>query len=173
MGDAISLSYTNVDSSDDGDYSQNFPDIAAVKDGDDIILDCVWIENDDNDEVYYKRSTDGGNSFGNQIQIDDDGSMEFRSVAIDSYISIDYSSNPPETLGLCHIIWSTGTDVYYKDKSLSNGTWEDFDDDPIDGATTGYNEEYVDVSTSAPTPSIITAYAVWDVDGTAVFFGWV
>jgi hypothetical protein len=174
MGDAISLSYTNVDSSDDGDYSQNFPDIAAVKDGDDIILDCVWIENDGyNDEVYYKRSTDGGNSFGTEELIDDDGSMEFRSVAIDTFISTIYTYTPPRTIGLCHIIWSTGTDVYYKDKTLSLGTWDNFDNNPIPGATTEYNEEYVDVSTSAAISSVITAYAVWDVEGTAVFFGWV
>ncbi len=164
----ISLSYTNVYSSDGGDYSQNFPDIAAVEVGEDIILDCVWIENDGyNDEVYYKRSSDGGGSFESQIQIDDDGFMELRSVAVDSFIVF---SDPP--VKRCHVIWTTGDDVYFRDR-IDDGTgdWKSNFEDQENGATTQWEEYFVDVSTSSPDSISITAYAAWGVEGTAVFFG--
>lgn len=168
------LGNVQVDTSDDGDLSQDYPDIAVVRDGQSVIVDCVWVENDDNDEVKYKRSTDGGSSFGSEVLIDDDGDMSLRSVAVDSCISIIYTFNPPRIIGLCHVIWTTGTNVYYKDKTLVNGNWGNFDPNPVDGATTiQYDEDFVDISTSTSIPSLITAYAVWDVDGTAVFFGWV
>jgi len=158
-----------VDTSDDGDLSQDYPDIAVVEDGQNVIVDCVWIENDDNDEVKYKRSTNGGSGFGSEVLIDDDGYMSLRSVAVDSYIIT--STNPD--VKRCHVIWTTGTDVYYKDKWSTSGNWNYGFGPQTNGATTQYDETFVDISTSKPIGlSNITAYAVWDVDGTAVFFGW-
>ena len=162
-----------VDTSDDGDLSQDYPDIAVVEsaDGQNVIVDCVWIENDNSDEVKYKRSTNGGSSFGSEVLIDDDGYMSLRSVAVDSCVSIT-KQNPLHSKERCHVIWTTGNDVYYRDRLGTDGNWGGNFGPQKDGATTQYNEAFVDVSTSAPTPSSIIAYAVWDVSGTAVFFGW-
>jgi len=164
----LSTTTVYVDTSDDGDLSQDYPDIAAVIDDPNIIVDCVWIENDNNDEVYHKRSTNGGISFGSETQIDDDGDMNLRAVAVDSYI---ISSTNPE-IKRCHVVWTTGTNVYFRDKWSTNGTWNYGFGIQTNGATTQYDEEFVDISTSEPPyTSNITAYAVWDVQGTAVFFG--
>jgi len=141
-----------VDTSNGGDGSQDYPDIAAVDDNGTIIVDCVWIENDDNDEVKHKRSINGGSSFGSETQIDDDADIK-----------------------RCHVIWTTGTDVYYRDwlSNATTGVWNPSGfGSQTDGATTQYDEAFVDVSTSASSSTKITAYAVWDVEGTAVFFGY-
>jgi len=160
----------DVNTSDDGDLSQDFPDIAVVEsdDGKNIIVDCVWIENiDNNDEVKYKRSTNGGTSFSENYQISDDGYMSLRSVAVDSFVSPTVTGSVER----CHVVWTTSTDVYFRDRFGIDGSWGFFGSQ-TDGATTQYSETFVDVSTSATSPSVITSYAVWQADGTAVFYGY-
>jgi hypothetical protein len=96
--------------------------------------------------------------------------MSLRSVAVDSFIIT--TTDPVEKR--CHVIWTTGTDVYFRDwVNDLQGKWDSNEfDNQQDGATTQWEEYFVDASTSTyPSSNIITAYAVWGVEGTAVFFG--
>lgn len=174
---------TQVTNSTNGDLSQDFPDIAVVEsaDGNDIIVDCVWIENeDDNDRVFYARSSDGGQSIDDDcpFAIDDgnNGCMELRAVAIDMCVTTFLFE--PYSHERCHVIWTSpkpygNRDVYYWDRLGSGGDWDEL---YICTAKVGANmvefsETFVDASTSSTSPSVIKAYATWQVQGTAVFFG--
>lgn len=162
----------NICEAYDQDEILGYPDIAVIgpTSGAGNTVDCVWINHtNDNEIVQYSRSTTGGSTFADPSQISSDGSMELRAVAID--MNESYDPIIPKTQYRCHIIWTTAYDVYYRERTGSDASWNEFGS-PQDGATEEeYTEDFVDASTSEISPGAIGVYATWQVDGTAVFIG--
>lgn len=175
---------TTIATSTVGTYGLGYPDIAVVGRtvhkstglGSGNTVDCVWISNEDNnEEVEYARSSNGGADF-TYITIDDNspgGDMSLRSVAIDMNISI-VGGTPTYR---CHIIWTTGSHIYYMDRVIDTqfGYWDDMPDpnDRERGTEDDYVETFVDASASykASPPINVDVFATWQVSNTAVFFG--
>ncbi len=155
----------NLATSTGGDYALGFPDITVddpLNNGNNVI--CVWIMNDgQNTNVNYNRSTNGGGSYTSGGVIATNGDMSLRSAAVEMII---YSSNNYKIA----FIWTNGYNIYYK--TYDQVGWSSV----LNGATTDRSEVFCDVALTydyVTPPGVWTIYihAVWQDSGTAVWTG--
>jgi len=107
-------------------------------------IHVVWKDNRDGDDrLYYKRSTDGGASFADEINLTPDPAPSYYLV----FPFIDCDS-----LGRIHVVWSqlrdhrAGTELYYRRSTDRGATWEVEQRLTFDPAYTNYPFLDVDVS---------------------------
>lgn len=79
-------------------------------------IHVVWVDNrDGNDEIYYKRSIDGGNSWGSDIRLTNNTQQSFYPYLFSYGLNV-------------HVVWTDDRDgnreIYYKRSIDGGSTWE-------------------------------------------------